>query len=354
MRGPRVWNAPFAGPFPRGGFGQPLKWKNQHIAVRSPMPFPSRALIAAAALAAAGAAQAATAVDLGVASQFSAITFGDFTGYGGDTGSLLGVGGNATLTNWTVNAYNVAGYSGYSFVVGGDLMATNGRINGTAGVGGTATTTNFNNPSITSTSSVLNFAQLQSQLTSTSTSTAAVASTGTVSYNANNSTFLTGTGSDVEVFSIDGSKFTAGGTYLEGLTDIKSNATVILNVSGKNINMGSFGFDLPNDGKNLNLLVNFYEATTLSFSNIAIEGAVLAPFAAVTGTSGHIGGTFIAQSFNSTGVGDFEFHDINFNPVVIPSPVPEPAEWALFGAGLLVAPMVLRRQRRREVAAAAQ
>lgn len=320
------------------------------------MSFHPRALTAAAVLLACS-AHAATTVDLGIASQFSAITFGDFNGISGDTGKLLGVGGSATLQNWTVNYQNASGYNGYSFIVGDNLSATDGKINGSTAVGGSATLTGVNNTGpVHQPVSVLDFAQLHTQLTSTSASTAAAAATGTVTYSPTNSTYLTGTGADVEVFSIDGNKFTAGGTWLEA-AGVKSNATVILNVGGTDINMASFGFDLPDDGKNLNLLVNFYEAKKLSFSNIAIEGAVLAPLADVTGFSGHIGGTFIAQSFSSVGaagtgvVGNFEFHDIRFDSVVIPSPVPEPSEWALFGAGLLVAPLVLRRQRRREARA---
>lgn len=308
------------------------------------MQYLSRALVAAAALAACS-AQAATTVDLGVAGQFSALTFGDFNGYSGDTGSLLAVGGNASFTNWTVNAYNLTGYNGYSFIVGGNLAANAGRINGNTAVVGTASLNGVNNTGPVSTgTSVLDFAALYGQLRNTSSATAAVAATGTVDYSGG-STFLTGTNSNVEVFSIDGSELSAD-HYLAALSGIKPNATVILNISGQNVNLGSFGIDLAEGPTQPNLLLNFYQATSLSFANLAVEGAVLAPDAVVTGTSGHIGGTFIARSFASTGSGNFEFHDINFNPVVIPSAVPEPETWAFLMAGTGCLTWSSRRRRK--------
>lgn len=308
------------------------------------MRSPLHTLAAVAALLVSAAAQAVT-VDLGAASQFSAITFGDFNGHSGDTGSLLGIGGNATLQNWTVNDYGLPGYAGYSLIVGGSFSGTSGKVIGSSHIGGTVATSAFDlGTSVGSGASPLNFEGLSTQLRNTSAATATAASTGTVDY-AGGSTFLAGSNSNVEVFNIDGAQLSLD-SYLASTSGIKSDATVILNISGKTVDMGSFGIDLANQSKDLNLLLNFYEATSLSFSNIAVEGAVLAPYAAVTGTSGHIGGTFIAQSFQSAGPGNFEFHDIDFTPVVIPSPVPEPAHWALLAMGLLFAPGVVRRASR--------
>lgn len=317
------------------------------------MSYRVRAVIGATALLSLAAAHAATSVDLGVAGSFSALTFGNFNGYSGDTGSLLGVGGNATLQNWTVNDYGQPGFAGYSFLVGGNFAGTDGKVIGSSHVSGSVSTSAFDMGTPTGTGpSPLNFATLETGLRNTSTSTATAAPTGTVDYSGG-STFLTGTGSDVEVFDINGSELSSD-SYLASVGNtLKSDATVILNISGTDISLGSFDINLANHSTTLNLLLNFYQATTLSFSNIAVEGAVLAPWAAVTGTSGHVGGTFIAQSFSSAGAGNFEFHDINFTPVVIPSPVPEPEGWALFAGGLLIAPMVLRRQRRRDQGSAA-
>ncbi|MEO8296946.1 MAG: choice-of-anchor A family protein [Burkholderiales bacterium] len=315
------------------------------------MPYLHRSLNLLVGLALAGvvAQTHALTVDLGAASNFSAVTFGNFTGLSGDTGSLLAVGGDASLTNWQVNANNMPLYGGRSLIVGGNFTGTDGGVVGSSFIGGTSTTSSFglgSSPSIGAgtAASPFDFAALQGQLQGTSAAAAAATPTGSVTY-AGGSTQLTGTGSAVEVFAIDGAELSAD-SFLQSLSGINSDATVIFNVSGSSINLASFGFDLAGGSLQLNLLFNFYEATSLSFANMAIEGAVLAPYAAVTGTSGHIGGTFVAQSFDSGEVGNFEFHDINFIPVEVPtSAVPEPSPWMLLAGGLMACAFVSRRRR---------
>lgn len=313
------------------------------------MTLTPRALIACSALLGCMGAQAATTVDLGVVSQFSALTFGDFNGLSGDTLSLLGVGGNATLQNWNVNANNRPDYAGYSLIVAGDLQGTDGQVTGRSHVAGAVTTNGFSTgtPPQGSGTSPLNFGTLATTLRSTSASTANVAATGTVTYGGGG-TLLTGTGSDVEVFNIDGVQLSNGSYLASTGSTVRSNATVILNISGANVSLGSFGINLAGQSSTLSLLLNFYQATQLSFSNIAVEGAVLAPWAAVTGTSGHVGGTLIAQSFSSADEGHFDFRALTFTPALISSPVPEPATWALFCTALLAAPWVLRGHRRHD------
>jgi choice-of-anchor A domain-containing protein len=307
----------------------------------------------------------AVVADLGEASLFSVVTFGNFTGISGDTGSLLAAGGDVSLTNWNVNAYGTPGYAGQSLIVGGNFVGTSGQVNGIGGIGvmgtstigGTSTTSSFNTGTVTFGASPLNFTVLKTQLDNTSASVASAAATGTVQNvsgvgGAPGTTQLIGTNSDVEVFAIDGSQLSAN-DYLKS-TDVKAGATVILNVSGTSVSMSSFGFDLAGGAKDINLLFNFYQATSLSFANLALEGSVLAPHAAVTGASGHIGGTFVAQSFtsapyvDSTGavaLGNFEFHDMDFTPTSISSAVPEPSEWALMLAGGVCVLLVAQRRR---------
>jgi len=211
-------------------------------------------------------------------------------------------------------------------------------------VHGTATLSSFAVGSVVTGISPLNFEMLQSQLSGTSTATSQLAATGSVSY-AGGSTQLTGSNRAVEVFNIDGAELSQD-TYLGSLGGLQSGATVILNVSGADVKMEHFGVNLGAFAQPLNLLVNFYQATSLSFASMALEGAVLAPWANVTGTDGHIGGTFIANSFSSVGVGDFEFHDLSFTPVIVPSPVPEPQTWLMLGVGLLAVAGARRAKRR--------
>lgn len=316
----------------------------------------SRLLAVATASWMACAAHASATVDLGVASQFSAITFGNFSGEYGDTLSLLAVGGNATLSHWTVNDYGFAGYgsANQSLIVGGSLTASYGKVlgerigvvnaQGTPYVRNTADIQPTFDSGAVSTGSPapLNFEQLQMQLRGTSTDTAALAATGTVDY-AGGSTELTGSNRDVEVFNLNGTELSLD-SYMTALGGLKSGSTLIFNVSGTHVSMTNFGFGSSLEGHSI--LMNFYQAETLSFSGLAIEGAVLAPWADVTGSDGNIGGTFVANSFKSVNGGNFEFHDLSFSPVVVPTtPVPEPSTWLMMAAGIAGLAGARRRQR---------
>lgn len=314
----------------------------------APLPLMFRyTRLAAAALATLACAHAhAITADLGLASQFSVVTFGDFTGVSGDTSSLLAAGGNVSLESWQVNAHGTPVFAGQSLIVGGNFTGNNGAVNGNSHIGGASTMigASFNPGTVSTGVSPLDFSALKAQLSNTSTSVAAATRTGTVEH-MGGSTQLTGTNSAVEVFDINGANLSLN-TYLSSLSgSILPNATVILNISGTDVSMASFGFNLAGGSTDINLLLNFYEATSLTFANIAVDGSVLAPWANVTGASGHIEGTLVAKSFSSASysdsngqpaLGHFEFHDLSFTPTPLPSPVPEPSQWALMAAGLLV------------------
>jgi choice-of-anchor A domain-containing protein len=251
-----------------------------------------------------------------------------------------------SLTSWQVNAHSTPTFAGQSLIVGGNLTGYDGAVNGNSFIGGTFTSTtppSFNRGTVSTGVSPLDFNALKTQLSNTSTSVAAAPHTGMVDYTGG-TTELQGTNSAVEVFAIDGDKL-SGTSYLSSFSgSILSTATVILNISGTNVSMTSFGFNLAGGSSDLNLLLNFYEATSLTFANLGLDGSVLAPWAAVTGASGHIEGTLVAQSFASgyadidgiPTLGHFEFHDLSFVPTPLPSPVPEPSQWALMVAGLWV------------------
>jgi len=76
-----------------------------------------------------------------------------------------------------------------------------------------------------------------------------------------------------------------------------TNVSVIINVSGKNCHVTNVGFvDTPSIDK---LIWNLYEAETLEFAGAGLEGALLAPYANLTGLSGRILGQVIVADWDA-------------------------------------------------------
>nr|WP_025872485.1 collagen-binding domain-containing protein [Methylobacillus glycogenes] len=98
-----------------------------------------------AILAVLSAPAAAGTIDLGVASNYNAFIFNDFSTYGNSIGGALAVGNNAFLPS---NSIANGSHNQYGLVVGGDLNVPwgGGSLNGNAGSVAT-TTPSRNTPS---------------------------------------------------------------------------------------------------------------------------------------------------------------------------------------------------------------
>ena len=105
-------------------------------------------------------------------------------------------------------------------------------------------------------------------------------------------------------------------------------ATVLLNINGATDSLSNFQITL-NGTDDTHVLYNFYQATALTDSSVSIEGSVLAPYAAVSGSGAHINGTLVANSFS----GGLEQHEFLFQGN-LPASTPEPGTWVTFVAGL--------------------
>lgn len=251
---------------------------------------------------------------------FNAFTFEDFTCYSSDVQGRLAVGGNADIeeysvacsvfnTNSNTNCINYGSVTcaditqsgGYpnSLVVNGNLFALNGQVvAGNAAYGG-----NFNNdPSFVVgagcavlNEQVIDFSSSQQYLEALSLAISNLPTSGTAVSNYGSLT-LTGTNSPtMEVFNIMATDICP--SYGVTLTGVTSTASIFINVAGTSASCGSFGMQgfIPN-----NVVFNFYQATSLSFSNVQWQGSVLAPYADVSGSAGAIDGQFYANSLSST------------------------------------------------------
>lgn len=279
---------------------------------------------------------------------FNAIIFQNFNSQSSDVEGTLAVGGNATLFNYSINQSN-APYNGYGLVVGGSLNFTNGTVwnNAQTYYGGTLNTwaVNYTGGTITAPDpSPVNFGALQSSAASISSNYAGMAANGSTAYvtpdlanpagsgNAQGLT-LTGDGtSALQVFSVDGSLL--GGRNEISISNIPSFASIVLNVSGANTGLHNVDSSNPFDPWAGRVLLNFYQATKVTFDHTAPHASILAPLATIESSRfGHIAGTVVANEWN----GDFQLNVVA---------VPEPETYAMMLVGLGLMGFVTRRRMR--------
>jgi choice-of-anchor A domain-containing protein len=235
----------------------------------------------------------------------------DATPTGADTEGNMYVGGDLISTgSYTVGAKNAKDCSHYTLVVGGDIsIAGGGTINGGKAVYG-------GNPlSISavafecgiSRGAPVDFDALKATVEELSRRLSKLTPNCTVTTAAGNKIVLTGKDKTLNICSIDASQL--------GNIDVNfpAGSSVVVNVSGTDANWGGAAVCLNgkcDDSDQANYVVwNFYEATSLYASGIAIEGSVLAPFATLEGSGGHIAGQVIVQYLNS----GLEYHPYYFD-----------------------------------------
>lgn len=271
----------------------------------------------------------AQTVDLGVASNYNVFVFDSYKSTGWSSiGGAVAVGGNADISTSTIsNSAN----NPYGLVVGGNLTKSYGGVNGTTWVGGAVSKPQWDSYNNYSNSDApIDFAAAKTSFSALSDKLASTASTGTVSYSYGSTGYLTGTGSSVEYFSVNGSDLTNISNW--SFANVLANATLIINVSGSNISLsgGWSGFS------SYNVLFNFYDATTVNLSNISFAASILATDATITGSGGSFIGTAVANSWsNSLTVSNRAFSSFEMATPAV-SAVPEPNAVILLIMGILM------------------
>ncbi|MCB5187157.1 choice-of-anchor A family protein [Methylobacillus caricis] len=302
-----------------------------------------------AVLAVISAPAAAGTIDLGVASNYNAFVFGDYTTSGNSVSGALAIGGNANLNGNSI-ANNKA--NAYSLVIGGNLAQTpwGGSVNGNAWIGGTNSasqgyTISGHVDTAATTAAPVDFAAAKTYLTSLSSELSHVGATGSYAaldqYNQNSKVF-TGSGANVEYFSLDASEFSSFNNLT--FSSIAAGTTLIFNVAGDS---ATLGWQWQNLGS-YNVLFNFYEATSVTINSVTLNASILAVNATINPGSGNLNGTVVANNWNNSvtlGNGGFAAVD---SPLFagVTAAVPEPHDYALLLSGLLVIGMVSVRRRK--------
>jgi choice-of-anchor A domain-containing protein len=287
------------------------------------------------------------------ASAYNLFVLGDMNVHSSDTEGRVAVKGNATLSSYSVGA--TASSSTVNLEVGGNLVAHGGSTRGHTIVEGTTNYQNWSTAGLAApgTPLTVDFAAETTRLDWLTTDLAGYAQNGTVTIPPWGDQYtLTGTNSTLNVFDLSGAQLAQTNTLTINLTP---GSIALINVSGTADSFSNAGITI-NGGNASDVLWNFSQATTLSFSGISMLGSVLAPNANYLGGWGQLNGELIVKSFSDT-LGSTQIN--NENPFIgnllnitqplantVQNAIPEPETWALMIFGFGAVGAVARRRRR--------
>ena len=295
---------------------------------------------------------AAAPVDLGAASAYNLVSFGDFHSTGNSVAGSVAVAGDLTARNMGLN--------GTRLVVGGDLAFASGSIAGNATVGGTRSLQSASIAGQWLTGTALDFSALVRQMHGLSANLADVRATGRAA-SQYGGLYLTGTGSTVEVFDLGLADIS--GVGWSNISGLLPGASIVFNIGGSDVRLVS-GMLNGLDSR-YNVLLNFYEAQTLTLQNIGLTASILAPHATLGGSNARVNGNVVAGDWRGgiTLVMDNPFRSndvagysapLTTRPGPIPNDagqananaVPEPGNLALTALGLGLLAWSRRRAQR--------
>jgi|GEM_PF-3418634 len=241
----------------------------------------------------------------------------DATPSGADTEGNMYVGGNLIAEgSYTVGMKNQLDCTRYALVVGGNVSISGGSVNGGKAIyGGTSASVEAvgfecaqqgQGLGIERGKPPVDFDELKNTVETLSTRLSKLTPNCETKPGAGNKYVLTGTDPELNICTIDASQL--------GNVDVNfpKGSSVVVNVTGKMANWTGAAVCLNgqcDDSDQSNYVVwNFFEATDVSASGIAIQGSVLAPFATMDGGGGHIAGQIIVRYLK----GGLEYHPYYF------------------------------------------
>ncbi len=324
---------------------------------------------------------AASAADLGLAKNFNAFVFNNYSATSDSEGSVA-VGGNFTGSQNNAmhqfpgtlgTATNIGLYVGgtYNASVNGNAGAnvylankTGGNVNNSTLITQNAGNTALFNSMSASFGTTTSKLKSQSLQINTLAQGAGVVNVAGIDYSDQNHAKLNGVdlgtqnnlkfpvqsfsnigtfgGTSVYVFNITDAGYaqlTAHNPILE-FTGLDATHTLLLNFTGTNVN---FTPQIQTNSSNQYTLFNFANATAVHTPNTIFTGSILAPLATVTQGSGDIQGNLIAKNFIQGNELHWDAGNGVFHGWVPTAAVPEPGTWAALGLG---AAALLRRRRK--------
>jgi len=251
---------------------------------------------------------------LGSSQSFNAFIYNDFNSQNSDSHGKIAVGGNASFNSYGLASRLPSQPETPTLIVGGNLSFGNGKIFvGSALVGGSTDNVNQsvvygleNGASIEQNTTLpIDFEAEFAQLRLLSSHLSQATQTGTVDYRWGGIYIDGDCSSETQVFNLDGATVLNSNHLV--LNCVPNTSTIIFNIAGNEAGFRNIGLgQLHNRASNI--LYNFYEAETVRFTHVGIEGTVLAPNAHFDNPRGQINGSVIAESWD----GSMELHDFPF------------------------------------------
>lgn len=320
----------------------------------------------------------ADSVPFGAASAFNLVALGTVNGNGqsviaGNVGTSADVEGRIAAAGYLTEASTVGATLGsdpfralaedYAIVAGSGVTETNYiNVNGGGNVYAPVNDARYNwneNPRgtvVATGAAPIDFASLRTSLDDLTLQLATLSANGVVGAptppGGNPSWLvLSGVNPTLDVFTVTAAQFSSANHPLDIV--VPSGATVIVNVEGANVTLGTGIYvngQQEGDGNNDHgdILFNFADASTVGIDG-QLDGAILAPFAIFTSGS-QVGGTIMAAQIGQTG----EIHNLEFQGALPPPPTPpppsqtpEPSMMVLMGSGVVFLAVFdgLRRRR---------
>ena len=235
-------------------------------------------------------------VDFGIAAPYNVFVFGDVNQPSSDTEGKMAVGRDAYLSSYSVGD-KIVSTNGYEdvLIVNRDFTLGTGRIYGNVVYGRNITANENHIDGEMIKGNPIDFAAAESYLNSLSAQLRQQPANGstTVEWGQLN---LVGTDPYINVFNVSESDFTSTHTKV---VDAPSGSVVIVNVAGQNLSWTG-GLSVSGTTRQ-QVIYNFYQATNLQISGIAVEGSILAPKAHVQFWTGQQNGQMIAKSLEGSG-----------------------------------------------------
>ncbi|MDS0526293.1 choice-of-anchor A family protein [Clostridium sp. SHJSY1] len=257
---------------------------------------------------------------LGTASDFSIFVLNDHIHKNSDTTGRVAVGNNATYENYSIGNSLDMSNSRSDLIVGNTLTAIGGNnFNGNTSIGSKGKVINYtmtNNNNISNQpkkENIIDFNQEKNYLYTKTKELNSLTPNGSVSNNYGQLN-LKGSNETLIVFNITSDNLKG----INGINlDVPESATVIINIIGKNTEIGNlsifYKMNIPSENIYKRWLWNFPQTETLNLYSISVKGSILAPYATFDAKgSGNIEGTIVLNNFYNYNSG-FEVHNHPFN-----------------------------------------
>ena len=233
-------------------------------------------------------------VNLGIAGQFNAFVFSNFTSYSSDTEGPLAVGGNVDVQNYSINDV-YASNSRVAVIVGRDVNFDAGSFIGQIDYSGSASVTRIDLKDVSqhSPTAAIDFSAEKNVLGTLSSQLSAAPANGKAVFLYGGVQFIGDGTNNPQVFDVTAAQM-ANVTY-GSFSNLSPGQTVIVNISGDSV---SFLGGWTNGMTIYNALYNLSSATNITIDT-NVYGSILAPNATVNGGQGVINGNVIVHAWNS-------------------------------------------------------